>query len=72
MLNRLIKERVSRGVRGGASPTTPPLHVPPLRGGGTACSSLPQSIYILHCIALTQTKEIKYILIHNNALHSFV
>ena len=42
--------------------------------------SLPQAIYnlhsTLHCIALTQTKrlrkEIKYILIHNNTLQSFV
>jgi len=41
-----------------------------------ACISLPQAIYILHCIALTRTKrlrkEIKYILIHNNTLQSFV
>ena len=33
-------------------------------------------IFILHCIALTQTKrlrkELKYILIHNNTLQSFV
>ena len=42
--------------------------------------SLPQAIYnlhsTLHCIALTQTKrlrkEIKYILIYNNNLQSFV
>ena len=38
---------------------------------------LPQAIYILlHCIALTQTKrlrkELKYILIYNNTLKSFV
>ena len=36
------------------------------------CLSLPQEIYILHCIAFTQTKrlrkEINYILIHNKAL----
>ena len=66
--------------RGGASPR-PPLRVPPLRGGGTPGGvllilHLPQAIYILHCIAFTQTKSfkkrIKYILIHNITLQSFV
>ena len=75
----------TRGVRGGrAEPPTLALLSPtrtPLRGGGSSgvllILHLPQAIYILlHCIALTQTKrlrkELKYILIHNRALQSFV
>ena len=51
---------------------------PPWGGALSACISLPQAIYILHCIALhsiTETirlrKEIKYVLIHNNTLQTF-
>ena len=63
--------------RGGRAPR-PPLRLPQLREGGlmewdfNITSSSGNLHSTLHCIALTQTKrlrkELKYILIHNNAL----
>ena len=68
------------GVRGGAEPPGPPTRAPSWGGSSvnitSACISLPQAIYILHCIALTQTKrlrkEIKCILIYNNTLQCLI
>ena len=66
----------SRGLRGeGAEPPAPLSKRAPLRRGGVSfnitspCISLPQAIYILHCIALHSPNNI---LIHNNTLQSFV
>ena len=72
---------IFRGVPGGAKPPAPPTRA--LSEGGDSWRRgvllilhLPQAIYILHCIAFTQTKSfkkrIKYILIHNITLQSFV
>ena len=50
---------------GGRTPGSPPLRVSSLKGGlswrgsfniTSACISLPQAIYILHCIACTRTQ----------------
>ena len=65
-----------RGVQGGRAPH-PPIRVPSLRGGSFNITSSSGNLHsTLHCIALTRTKrlrkKLKYILIHNNTLQSFV
>ena len=67
--------------RGGRTPGSPPLRVSSLKGGlswrgsfniTSACMSLPQAIYILHCIALhsPKLKHIKRIEIYSDSQQS--
>ena len=64
------------GGRAPGPPTRAPSEGGTHGGEGLLILHLPQAIYILHCIALTQTKkvrkELKDILIYNNTLQSFV